>query len=131
MTQPQSAFRRAPRPLTGWLWVLVGFASFAFLVLLAIPLLRAVNRWADGEHVDWVGFAAVASIAAGAMGQLITQGMQWMQNRSAERREEIRAGGSAAPPFPSPAPSAPYSPPQQNPDPSFPEGGLVNNQAIE
>lgn len=97
MTEPDSAFRRAPRPLIGWLYVLAGFAALALVILLAIPLLRAVNRWADGEPVDWMGFAAIASVAAGAIGQIVAQGAQWMHTRSAERREEIRAGQSVSP----------------------------------
>lgn len=121
MTQPQSAFRRAPRPLIGWLWLLVGVASFALLILLTIPLLRAVNRWADGEAVDWTGFAAIASVAAGAMGQLMSMGMQWARDRRIQAVEEIRAGGAAPPPFAQPQPSQPPTP----------DGGLVNNEAIE
>lgn len=99
MIDPHSAFQRAPRPLIGWLYVLAGVASLVLVVLLAIPLLRAVNRWADGEPVDWVGFAAIASVAAGAIGQIVAQGSQWMHTRSMERRTEIQAGGSAPGPF--------------------------------
>ncbi len=127
MTQPQGAFRRAPRPLIGWLWLLVGLASFGFLVLLSIPMLRAVNRWADGEPVDWVGFAAVASVAAGAMGQLIGQGMQWARDRRIQSVEEMRAGVAPPPPF---GPSPPFAAPSPEPSPTD-EGGLINNGALD
>jgi hypothetical protein len=120
MTQPEGAFRRAQRPLIGWVYVVMGVASLVFVILLAMPVLRAVNRWADGESVDWMGFAAIASVAAGALGPIIAQGAQWMHTRSAERREEIRAGGPAPAPF---VPSPPSEPPT-------PEGGLVNQDAL-
>lgn len=119
----QNAFRRAPRPLTGWLYLACGVGSLTVLVLIMIPLLRALNRWADGEPVDWMGFAAVGGVALPFIGQLIAQGAQWMHTRSAERREEIAwtgaRGGQVAAPFPQPAPSEPS-----------PSGGLVNNEAL-
>lgn len=126
-SRDDGAFHRAPRPLTGWLYLLCGVFSIVVLAAFIIPIVRAVNRWADGEAVDWMGFAAIMGIVCPFLIQLIVQGVQWMNQRHTERVEEIRVGGQVAPPFPSPAPSAPPSPP----DPSFPGGGLVNNQALE
>lgn len=107
--EPDNRFRRAPRPLIGWLYFAVGLASFVFLILLAGIVLKAVNRWAEGEHVDWMGFAAIASVAAGALGPIIAQGAQWMNQRHLERIEQTRAG-VAPPPFAS-------SPPEGGPRP--------------
>lgn len=119
------AFQRAPRPLIGWVGVVLILACtlFACAVLAAV----ALGFWmtaAKGQGVpDMTGglamlIPALATAWAGVA--------QWMHSRSAERREEIRQGQSGGP-FPSPAPSAPPS----SPDPSFQDGGLVNNQALE
>lgn len=116
-----SAFRRAPRPLTGWLWLLCGIGSVAIVVMVMIPVLKALNRWADGEHIDWAGFAAVAAVLFPFIGQLVAQGVQWQRSRENERLEEIRSGQGVPPFYPTPSPSPP--------EPS-PTGGLVNNEAL-
>lgn len=79
-------------------------AAAAVAVLIGGPILHALNRWADGQPVDWMGFAAVAGILAPLVAQIVAQGAQWMHTRSRERRDEIAFGGSAPPPF---APSEP------------------------
>lgn len=121
MSQPQSAFRRAPRPLTGWLWLLTGVGSVVIVVLVMIPLLRALNRWADGDPVDWAGFAAVGAVLFPFIGQLVAQGIQWQRSRENERLTEMTAGQSVPPFYPTPSTSSP--------EPS-PTGGLVNNDAL-
>lgn len=103
-----SAFRRAPRPLTGWLYLACGIGSIVVIALILMPVLRAVNRWADGEAVDWMGFAAVAGVICPFVIQLIVQGAQWMNQRHAERMTEY-AQGVAPVPFAPPAPSLPGS----------------------
>ena len=103
----QTAFRRAPRPLIGWLWVLTGVCSFAFIAALAMIVLRGLERWANGEHVDLGGLAAIAGIALPFIGQLIAQGIQWQRDRRIQIVEEVRAGAAPQPPFP----SQPSSPP--------------------
>ena len=103
----QTAFRRAPRPLIGWLWVLTGVCSFAFRAALAMIVLRGLERWANGEHVDLGGLAAIAGIALPFIGQLIAQGIQWQRDRRIQIVEEVRAGAAPQPPFP----SQPSSPP--------------------
>lgn len=121
-----TAFRRAPRPLTGWLYLACGIGSLVVLILIMSPLLRALNRWADGEPVDWMGFAAVGGVAFPFIAQLIAQGAQWMHTRSAERREEIRVGGApvTGPFYPTPSTPSPDSSPT-------PEGGIVNTGALD
>lgn len=106
MTRPQSAFRRAPRPLTGWLWLACGVGSIIVIAMVLAPVIRAVNRWADGEAVDWMGFAAIMGVVCPFVLQLIVQGAQWMSQRHTERMEEY-ARGVAPAPFVPPPPSEP------------------------
>lgn len=108
MTQPQSAFRRAPRPLIGWATALlvIGLVLFVLAVLAAI----ATGFWLTigrGQGVPNVtgGIENLGTIIAAIFGAGGLGGW-WMQTRSGERREEIRAGQSV-PPFPSQQPSAP------------------------
>ena len=118
MTQPQSAFRRAPRPLIGWVGVLLIAICTAFIavVLYAIAMGFLLTA-AKGEGVpDMTGGLAVLLPAVATAWGMVAQ---WLHTRSRERREEIRAGQSA-PPFPQPPPSEPS-----------PTGGLVNQDAIQ
>ena len=124
-SRDDGAFHRAPRPLIGWAGVLLIVICVLFVGAIAAAI--AVGFWLTAARGNGVpdmtgGLAVLLPAVATAWGMVA----QWMHTRSAERREEIRAG-SVAPPFPQPAPSAPPSPPA----PSFPGGGLVNNQAIE
>lgn len=125
MTRPEGSLHRAPRPLIAWTGVLTAACSLAFLVLLAIPILRAVNRWADGEPVDWQGFAFIITAAGGAATTILGPLAQYLQNRSRERRDEIAFGGGAPRP-----PTNPLPPSGQQPD-DIPGGGLVNNEALQ
>lgn len=117
-----SMLRRAPRPLTGWLYLACGIGSLVVITLLVAPLIRALNRWADGETVDMMGFAAVGGVAFPFIIQLIAQGAQWMSQRHTERMAEYERGSA-----PSPFALPPSLPPPSQPSPT---GGLVNNEAI-
>lgn len=122
---PEGALHRAPRPLILWSGAVLAISCLAMVWLLAVnlwPIFQlALQRWAQGEHVDWGGFA----VALGALGTFlsvaVTLILQVLSARSRERRDEIAFGAQPTPPFVSP----PSSPP-----PGAPEGGLVNNQAI-
>lgn len=114
--EPDNRFRRAPRPLTGWLWLLCGVGSVLIVAMVMIPLLRALNRWADGEAVDWAGFAAVGAVLFPFIGQLVAQGIQWQRSRENERVATISATGVAPVPFDP-------SPPSIGPSPDGPRPG--------
>lgn len=117
-----SAFQRAPRPLIGWGGIILLVACLAFLVLLAIPILRAVNRWADGQPVDFMGFAAVIGAAVPALGAIWDFVRRYMTDRHAERMDQQARG--------LPPGGVPFGPGTPLSD-SSPQGGLVNNEAIE
>lgn len=106
MTQhrPEGALHRAPRPLIGWGAVVLIVACLTFLVLLAIPVLRAVNRWADGQPVDLMGFAAVVGAAVPALGAIWNFVLRYMGDRHRERLDQQSRGT---------APGAPFAPPRQ------------------
>lgn len=100
LSQNDGAFRRAPRPLIGWATAIlaVGLVLFVLVVLAAI----ATGFWLTigrGQGVPNVtgGIENLATIVAAIFGAGGLGGW-WMQNRSAERREEVRAG-NAPPPF--------------------------------
>ena len=114
MTEPQSAFRRAPRPLIGWNGVVLAVVCVLFLFVIALIAIYALWRWANGLPVDLMGFAALISAALPAGGYVARLLDKYMDTRSFERVEEIRAGGAAPqPPFPSP----PTSPDTLDPRP--------------
>jgi hypothetical protein len=118
MTLPQEGWgRRAIRPSIGWGGVILLVACLVFLVLLAMPILRAVNRWADGDPVDMTGFAAVIGAAVPALAAIWDFVRRFMTDRHIERRDQIARGQA-------PGPFVPSQPPT-------PDGGLVNNEAIE
>lgn len=112
MSELQGAFRRAPRPLMGWLFFLVGGFSLFACVALVLLLLKGLSRWANGESVDLMGVAAIGGVLLPFLGQLVAQGAQWMHARSSERRTEIVYGGQGTPPFV-----------QAGPLPPSPDGG--------
>lgn len=111
-----SVLQRGPRPLIGWGGILLLIACLVFLVLLAIPILRAVNRWADGQPVDLMGFAAVVGAAVPALGAIWDFVRRFLTDRHVERMDQQARG---LPPGGAPfAPAPPSSP--------TPQGGLVN-----
>lgn len=124
---PEGAFHRAPRPLVGWVTVVLVLGLVLFL--LAIMAAIATGFWltaARGQTVpnltggiENFGTLLIAVFGAGGLGGL------WMQSRSRERRDEIAFGGAPQAPFP---PSPPSTPPPV--EPQHPDGGLVNNEAI-
>ena len=63
---------RAPRPLMGWGGVLLIVVCLLFLVVLAAIATFAMWRWANGQPIDLMGFAAVV----GAVGQHHVQAVQ-------------------------------------------------------
>lgn len=97
------AFQTAPRPLIRWGGVaVIVLCLVAASVLIGGPLLRALNRWADGEAVDWMGFAAVLGALGGFLGAIWSIVGPAMAARHAERLHEIREGRQPAPFAPSP-----------------------------
>lgn len=94
---------RAPRPAMGWGGVALVIACLVFLVLLAVPILRAVNRWADGQPVDMTGFAAVIGAAVPALAAIWDFVRRFMTDRHVERLDQ-QMRGQVPPPFGYPAP---------------------------
>lgn len=58
---------RAPRPLIMCAAAAAVLACVAFFVMVAVLLLQGLERWAHGQPIDFMGFAAVL----GAMGTLL------------------------------------------------------------
>ncbi|MEQ1493165.1 MAG: hypothetical protein ABL932_21730 [Terricaulis sp.] len=113
MTQPQSAFRRAPRPLIGWAAVVLMVMCLAFLAVVFFAIGQGLLLTAaKGQGVPDMtgGLAMLIPAMATAWGVVA----QWMHTRSAERREETRAGVAPPSPFP---PSPPSGPPPDAFDP--------------
>lgn len=108
-----NAFRRAPRPLIGWAAVILMVMCLAFLgvVFFAIGTGLLLTA-AKGQGVPDMtgGLAMLIPAMATAWGVVA----QWMHTRSAERREETRAGVAPPSPFP---PSPPSGPPPDAFDP--------------
>lgn len=117
---------RIGRPLTRLAVLFLVLAVTWIFFRLGVAMATGFDRWAQGEGVDLNGLGAALGGAAALLGVLMPFIVSLFRDRRIERVEQIRAG-QRADPFPSPAPSAPPSPP----DPSFQDGGLVNNQAIE
>lgn len=120
---PEGRLHRAARP---FLLYAAGVAVIAICVGAFASLwplfLRAVERWSNGDHVDWGG----AAVILGALGTLLTTvwgiAAQILWSRSAERRVAISTGVAPVPSTPSAGLPAPPE--------GSPSGGLVNNEAI-
>ena len=105
---------RIGRPLTRLAVMVLVLAITWVFIRLGAAMAAGFDRWASGEGVDLNGLGAALGGAAALLGVLMPFIVSLFRDRRIERVEQIRAGGSAAPPFPSPAPSAasaPYSPP--------------------
>ena len=106
MTEPQSAFRRAPRPLLGWAAVLLMFMCLAFVgvvfVAIGLGLMRTAALGQPAPDMTG-GLAMLIPAIATAWGVVA----QWLHTRSRERRTEIEVGGQASSPFVPPPPSGP------------------------
>lgn len=109
---------RAPRPLMGWGGVLLIVVCLLFLVVLAAIATFAMWRWANGQPIDLMGFAAVLGQATAAGAAIWSLVKRFMIGREMQRADEIRTGQSV-PPFVPPPPSSPT-----------PEGGVVNTGAL-
>ena len=122
---------RIGRPLTRLAVMVLVLAITWVFIRLGAAMAAGFDRWASGEGVDLNGLGAALGGAAALLGVLMPFIVSLFRDRRIERVEQIRAGGSAAPPFPSPAPSAPSSPTSPPQEPTHSDGGLVNNQAIQ
>lgn len=125
--------RSITRHLT-WVFVIGGMYFLARGSLIILDALEvAAARWARGEPVDWQGIAAMVMAVGSAAGVILPIFIQLLRDRRIQRVEEIRAGRPPAPgPFPQSPPSSgavsPVSPPDSSPTPN---GGLVNNEALQ
>ena len=123
MTQPQSAFQRAPRPLTMWATTILVCVLVAFVAAVLAAI--AIGFWltaARGEPVpnltgglESFGAVLAALFGAGGLGGMI------FGQRHRERMDQQARGTAPDLPFPSAAPS----------DSPTPEGGLVNERGLE
>lgn len=121
---------RIGRPLTRLAVMVLVLAITWVFIRLGAAMAAGFDRWASGEGVDLNGLGAALGGAAALLGVLMPFIVSLFRDRRIERVEQIKAGGSA-PANPSLAPSAPPSQPSPPQDPSFQDGGLVNNQAIQ
>ena len=102
MLPPEGAFHRAPRPLIGWLAVVL----LSVLVLCIAAMMIAVARgfWltaAQGRGVPDMtgGMSALLAALVPAAGMI----WQWMHTRSLERRTNMGVGQAPPAPFDSSA----------------------------
>lgn len=104
---PEGAFARAPRPLIGWVTVVLILACTLFVIAVLAAI--GVGFWltaAKGQGVpDMTGGLAVL---IGALVPAWGIAAQWMHTRSRERRDEIAWGTAPNTPF---APAPPSAPP--------------------
>lgn len=86
---------RAPRPLIGWVYVALGAALVAFILVVLYSMGRAfLLTAAQGHPVPDVtgGLGNLATLISAIVGA-IGMGAQWMANRHRERRDEIAFSG--------------------------------------
>lgn len=106
----EGLFHRGPRPLMGWGGVALIAVCIVFLIAMAFIAVYALWRWANGEPVDLMGFAAVLGAATSAGSAVWSIVKNYIQTRSYERSEQIKAG------------VAPAGPLSQTPSPSWETG---------
>lgn len=97
----ENALHRAPRPLMGWLAVLLGAGLLSFIGVVLFSMARAfLLTAAQGHPVPDVtgGLGNLAALLT-AICAALWQALQFMQNRHRERRDEIAYGSQSAPPF--------------------------------
>jgi hypothetical protein len=102
---------RIGRPLTRLAVMVLVLAVTWVFIRLGAAMAAGFDRWSAGEGVDLNGLGAALGGAAALLGVLMPFIVSLFRDRRIERVEQIRAGGSAAPPFPSSAPSPPPSHP--------------------
>lgn len=99
MDNRESLLQTGARPLIRLGGVVVIIVSLgAVCMLVGGPLLRALNRWADGTPppVDWMGFAAVLGAIGGFLTVIWSIVKPALDARHEERLHEIREGGGQA-----------------------------------
>lgn len=97
----ENALHRAPRPLIGWLAVLLGAGLVAFISVVLFSMARAfLLTAAQGHPVPDVtgGLGNLAALIT-AICAALWQALQFMQNRHLERRDEIAYGSQSVAPF--------------------------------
>lgn len=99
--EQESLLQAGARPairIGGVIVILVSLA--AIIVLVGGPMLRALNRWADGAQppVDWMGFAAILGAVGGFLLTIWSIVKPALDARHNEQMARIR-GGQAAVPF--------------------------------
>ena len=103
---------RIGRPLTRHAVMVLVLAVTWVFVRLGAAMAAGFDRWSQGGGVDLNGLGAALGGGAALLGVLMPFIVSLFRDRRIERVEQIRAGGSAAPPFPSSPPSAPSLPPE-------------------
>lgn len=99
-----TAFQSGARPVIRWLGVaVVCVVLMGAIAIIGGPMLRALNRWADGEPVDLMGFAALLGALGGFLGAAWAIIKPVLDARHEERLHEIREGRQPLPFDPLPA----------------------------
>ena len=99
----EGIYHRGARPAIGWGGVLLVVVCIIFLIALAAITLFAMLRWARGEPIDLMGFAAVLGQATAAGAAVWSLVKTYMNGRTTQRVEEIRAGAPPPPIFTTPS----------------------------
>lgn len=88
---------KTPRPLIMLGAAMSVLACLAFLLMVAVLLLQGLERWAHGQPIDFMGFAAVL----GAMGTFLTAigaiAGPIFNARHWERQTQLQQGQSVGP----------------------------------
>ena len=101
-TTPKEGWaHRTPRPLIMCAAAVGVIACVAFAAMVAVMLLLGLNRWAHGQPIDFMGFAAVIGSLGTLLAGIIGIAGPIFNARHYERQSQIAAGQSVGPFSPS------------------------------